>query len=121
MNDFLQGIINNITRVVGWVLAAFTPFYTVITLITAALTTLAGAIADPQGWLNSSICFVIDFVSDRFPQTPANLKLTTLIASAPFVSAVGTRVITETLVIISAFAGIALVVKIYKLIPLKAT
>lgn len=120
-NDFLQGIITQITRATSFIFGFFNPLFLALSLLGGVFAAVAGAFANPRGWVNSSINFVIDYISEIFPQTPPNLKIASLIASAPFVDVVGTRVISETLVTIASMASIALMVKIYKLIPFKAT
>lgn len=119
--DFLQAVVTQIARAVSFIFGFFSPLFLVLTLLGGTFATIAGAVADPRGWVNTSINFVIDYISSVFPQTPSNLKIANLIASAPFVDVVGTRVIAETLLTVSAMAGVALIVKIYKLIPFKMT
>lgn len=83
---------------------------------------LVSALNDPQGWMNSVVITTIDAIANLFPSTPENLKIGTIINSlGDSMPLVGRAVIREIFTTISSMAGIALVVKIYKLIPFKAT
>ena len=115
MFKFLQAIID--------VLNLFLKPVTVIFLsLTGAVGWLLAAIADPEGFMNMAVCWVIDLISWVFPSTPDSLKIYNIIVSlADKMPLIGYSIIMEILQSIGIIAGIALVVKIYKLIPFKAT
>ena len=98
------------------------PVIVVCTGLIGIVAFLVAALNDPQGWMNSVVITTIDAVAGFFPSTPDNLKIGTIIDSlGDSMPLVGRAVIREIFTTISAIAGIALVVKIYKLIPFKAT
>ena len=81
-----------------------------------------GAIENPEGFLNTIICGVIDMIATFLPSTPDNLKIANIVDSlASQMPAVGRYIILDTLQTISSIAGISVAIKVYKLIPLKAT
>ena len=84
----------------------FKPITRVFLAIISLISFLVGALLNPQGFLNQIICSVIDYIAFIFPSTPDNLKVSSIInglASA------------------MPLVGLTLIVKIYKLIPFKAT
>lgn len=83
---------------------------------------LLGALADPQGFMNQVVCGIIDGVATIFPSTPDNLKIGTMIDSlGASMPAVGRGIIREVFNTILIIAGLLAVVKIYKLLPFKAS
>jgi hypothetical protein len=81
-----------------------------------------GIVDDPVGAVNAFICMVIDMIAGFFPSTPENLKISNILTSiGNQMPAVGRAVVYEVFSTIAAIAGIALVFKIYKLIPFKST
>lgn len=77
---------------------------------------------DPLGFLNECINYIIDLIGKILPATPNNLKISNLAdnlgSSMPLV---GAGIIREVLNSIIQLAGFATIIKIYKLIPFKAT
>lgn len=100
----------------------FRPVVAVFAAITSAVALLLGAILDPAGAVNTFICKIIDLVDAVLPQTPANLKLGALISSAgsavPFV---GSGIVYEVFKTGFTMLAIVIAIKVYKLIPFKAT
>ena len=83
---------------------------------------LLGALANPQGLMNKVIVGAIDFIANLFPSTPDNLKIANLINSmGDSIPLVGRAVIRDTFFTIASIAAISLAIKIYKLLPFKAT
>jgi len=81
-----------------------------------------GAIADPEGWINSVICGAIDMIAVLFPSTPDNLKIAYLLNSvAAELPMVGRAIVFDTFQTIASISAMTIIVKIYKLIPFKAT
>lgn len=98
------------------------PVIVVCTGLIVIVAFLVSALNDPQGWMNSVVITTIDAVASLFPSTPDSLKIGNIINSVgDSMPLVGRAVIRETFNTISSIAGIALVVKIYKLIPFKAS
>jgi hypothetical protein len=87
---------------------------------------LLAFLINPGGVVSEWSCKILKFIFGFFPSTPDNLKLSTL-----FVKAIssfdktfpifGGGMLKETINTVFAVAAIILVVKIYKLIPFKAT
>ena len=83
---------------------------------------LVAALKYPQGWMNSVVITTIDAIANVFPSTPEELKIGTIINTiGDSMPLVGRAVVKEIFVTISSMVGIALVVKIYKLILFKAS
>lgn len=100
----------------------FTPVITVFVSITAIVAFLIGALLDPQGLMNSVVCHAIDYIAAIFPSTPDNLKIATILNSAgDSMPAVGRGVVKEIFSTIAIIFGLGLIVKIYKLLPFKAS
>lgn len=91
-----------------------------------ALATIIGiivlAFTDPAGFINQLICGLIDIVSFPFPPTPDSLKLSFIINSlASFMPIFGRALIESIIGTIRDLFVLYSVIKIYKLIPFKAT
>ena len=98
------------------------PVIVVCTALIGIVAFLVAALQDPQGWMNSVVITTIDAIAHLFPSTPDDLKIGTIINNlGDSMPLVGRAVVREIFTAISSMAGIALVVKIYKLIPFKAT
>ena len=98
------------------------PVIVVCTGLIGIVAFLVAALNDPQGWMNSVVITTIDSIANVFPSTPEELKIGTIINTVgDSMPLVGRAVVKEVFVTISSMAGIALVVKIYKLIPFKAS
>ena len=90
------------------------------------LSVLLGFITDPGGFVSSFACTILKYIFQFFPSTPDNLKvvglfdemISTFDKTFPII---GGGIFNEILSSISAYIGIILLVKIYKLIPFKAT
>ena len=90
--------------------------------VVAIVALLLGIVNDPAGAVNAFICMVIDMISGFFPSTPENLKIGNILASVgDRMPVFGRAVVYEVFQTIVVIAGIALVFKIYKLIPFKST
>jgi hypothetical protein len=99
------------------------PVVRIALAILGPLGILLGIIANPGGAINSLICRVIDVVAVYWPSTPDNLKLANLING--FLTSnsdtIGGAVVKEIYTTAFAMLAIVLLVKLYKLIPFKAT
>ena len=86
------------------------------------LQVIIGAIKNPTGAVNTFLIKIIDLIHPIFPSTPESLKMSSLIEEIDAViPVVGKSIIFEVLELILIILGVSLVVKIYKLIPFKAT
>jgi hypothetical protein len=92
----------------------------IVLAITAPLSIIIGAIANPAGAVNSFLCRAIDLVASVFPSTPPNLKIATLLTSAgDSIPIVGRAVVYDIFSTIAIMFAVVLIIKVYKLIPFK--
>jgi hypothetical protein len=83
---------------------------------------LVAVITNPFGAINAGINAVVDAMANVLPSTPENLKLSNIASDlGEAVPLVGTAVIRAVLNTFIELGGLALIIKIYKLIPFKAT
>ena len=82
---------------------------------------LLESIFNPGGAVNYFACRLIDWIAGPWPETPENLKLGNMLTTATEQMGVGQFVIRELFATASVMLGIVLIIKLYKLIPLKAT
>ena len=116
----MQAIVDTIASFLQAVLSFISPVVVFFISVGSIVAFLLGALADPQGLMNRVVCGAIDMISGVFPSTPDNLKIGSIIESAGSVMpAFGTGLIREVLGTIAGMAAIALVIKIYKLMPFK--
>jgi hypothetical protein len=116
------GLINQIIKLWYSLVTFFNPVILIATSITGIVTFLIGAFENPSGWLSQVIKKLIDIVAAVLPETPDNLKVTNLLQSLyPETPSVGKYVLGEIVEVLITLSAIALVIKIYKLIPFKAT
>ena len=93
-----------------------------ITALATIIGILVLAFTDPAGSINQFICFLIDIVSAPFPPTPDYLKLSFIINSlSSFMPIFGKSLIESIIGTIRDLFILYSVIKIYKLIPFKAT
>ena len=86
------------------------------------LSFLLGALADPQGLMNHVVIKTIDVLAEALPSTPDNLKISSILNSVgDSMPLVGRGIVYEVAGTVATIAGISLAIKIYKLIPFKAT
>ena len=98
------------------------PVYLVLASITGFISFLLGALLDPQGWMNAVVCVTIDVITAVLPRTPDSIKISSILNSVgDKMPLVGRSIVYETASTIAIIAGISLAIKIYKLIPFKAT
>lgn len=89
--------------------------------IVGFISIVIGAISDPAGAVNSFICRMIDLISIVWPSTPESLKLSNIIFPQLGGLSIGRAFLVEFFNTAFLMLGILLVVKLYKLIPFKAT
>lgn len=90
--------------------------------LTAPIAFVLGVINDPEGAINTFLIKGIDLIAVVFPSTPEELKIASIINGlGDQLPLVGKSVIYEILQTLAVIFGLTLAVKIYKLIPFKAT
>ena len=93
-----------------------------LTALATVLALLVFAVVDSAGFINQLICGLIDIVSIPFPSTPDHLKLSSIInvlsSSLPIF---GKALIESIIGTVRDLFLLYFVIKIYKLIPFKAT
>lgn len=100
----------------------FNPAISVAVSITSLVAFLLGALQDPNGLLNTIAVSVIDNIAALWPSTPENLKVGNLLdAAALAMPAIGRGLIYEIFITVVTLFSLTVIVKIYKLIPFKAT
>ncbi len=93
-----------------------------ITALATIIAVLVLAFTDPAGFINQLICALIDIVSFPFPPTPDALKLSFIINSlSSFMPIFGKSLIESIIGTIRDLFILYSIIKIYKLIPFKAT
>lgn len=121
-NAFVNALRNFFNPAISVILAFFSPVVSLLSACVAIVGWLLGAIADPQGFMNGFVNAVVDAVASILPSTPSGLKIGSIINNvAGYMPGVGRAVITEIFVSISAIFVLVGAVKLYKLIPFKAT
>lgn len=82
---------------------------------------LASAYLNPTGAWNGWVIGAIDHVAANFPSTPQQYTLAGLADSIADVIPFGTGIIFEIFQSLIGLGGLMVIIKIYKLIPFKAT
>lgn len=83
---------------------------------------IVAALADPSGWLNQSICFVIDMISSIFPSSPPSFRLESVVLSlSSFLPSFAIFAVREAFHAFRDVFSFLVIFKIYKMIPFKAT
>ncbi len=114
--EFVVDVLKKIFGVVANILMAFLgPLLPLVGFI-------LGVLLDPTGFLNWCACLVIDVVSFPFPTTPENMRLASLITTlGNGIPILGGAILLETARTIGGVFVIYVGIKIYKLIPFKAS
>jgi len=82
---------------------------------------LASAFLNPTGAWNGWVIGAIDHIAAFFPSTPQEYTLAGIAGSIADVLPFGTGIIFEIFQSFLALGGLMVIIKIYKLIPFKAT
>ena len=110
------------TALLSLLLKFLVPIISVAVALFGVIALILGAIQDPEGAVNTFLVRMIDNIAPLFPQTPESLKVANIIDSVgETMPVVGKAVVFEVFQTISIIFGILAVIKIYKLIPFKAT
>lgn len=111
----MQSILNFLK----WV---FSPLYIVVISIVSIIALMLGVIANPVGAVNTFLCKIIDVVFSVLPSTPDSLKLGAILTSFsnqfPFF---GWGILLDIIQTVFSMLMIVAAIKVYKLIPFKAT
>lgn len=100
----------------------FQTFLRLINTIYDSLLWIAACVLSPIASINWLICSLIDFISAVLPSTPDNLKVAYLVSQAGSqIPGIGSDIIWDILESIAIIFSISVVIKIYKLLPFKAT
>jgi hypothetical protein len=103
-------------------IAFFASMAGIVTALGIILAVVIAALADPAGWLNQSICFVITMIAAVFPATPSNLRLESILVSlTPYLSDIGVYAVREAFHAFRDVLTFIMIFKVYKMIPFKAT
>ncbi|MEM9817615.1 MAG: hypothetical protein AAF827_14600 [Cyanobacteria bacterium P01_D01_bin.6] len=96
------------------------PIVRIAIAVLGPLGVILGTFANPEGAVNSFLVRLIDWIAPYMPSTPENLKLANLIFSGGAIP-IGQAVLNDVFQLIGLMLGVVLIIKIYKLIPFKAT
>lgn len=98
------------------------PLVVVLSSITSIIALVLGAIRDPGGAVNAFICRIIDLILIPWPSTPSSLKLGSLLSSfANAFPIIGYGIVLEIAQALGGIFALFVVIKIYKLLPFKAS
>ena len=93
-----------------------------LTAIGEVFAVLVIAATDPTSFINTLICGLIDIVSIPFPSTPTELKLSSIVNLLSSTLPVFGKAIIESIIgTVRDLFVLYISIKIYKLIPFKAT
>ena len=83
---------------------------------------ILGAINNPEGAVNTFLVKMIDNISPLFPSTPENLKIFPILDSiSERLPIIGRAIVYDVATTIGTIFAILIIIKIYKLIPFKAS
>jgi hypothetical protein len=98
------------------------PLVRVMVAVVTPISIILGAIANPEGAANTLIIKIEDLVLAALPSTPENLKISyLLIQMGNKFSIVGWGILMDIAQTVALMFGIVILIKVYKLIPFKAT
>ncbi len=98
------------------------PIVVFFSSIGGVVAVIVGTIQNPEGAVNTFLIKIIDLIHPIFPSTPDNLKIFSLLDEvAGSMPSVGRAIVYDVAQTLSVLAGFLVIVKIYKLIPFKAT
>lgn len=98
------------------------PLVVFLTSITSIVALILGAIRDPAGAANAFLCRMIDVILIAWPTTPESYKLGSLLSGfANSFPVIGYGVVLEIAQALAGMAGLFVLIKIYKLLPFKAS
>ena len=93
-----------------------------LTAIGVIIATLVVAATNPQGFINQLVCGLIDIVALPFPSTPEPLKFSSIITVLSTSLPIFGKVLIESILgTVKDLFILYFAIKIYKLIPFKAT
>lgn len=101
--------------------ALVSPLVALLASLVGVFSVIIGAFLNPAGAINSFCVRMIDLVASVWPSTPPGLTLSALIFPATGGTTLGRAFLLELFSTAFAMFAIVLIVKLYKLIPFKAT
>jgi hypothetical protein len=100
----------------------FTPLFVLLISVTVIVALLLGCIANPSGAVNQFVCTILDLIAFVLPSTPPQFRVATILQSASnSMPLIGYGVVNEIYNTASGMFLISVAVRIYKLIPFKAS
>lgn len=97
-------------------------FEDIIKFLEISFEWIAAIFKDPLGFLNQCINWIIDLFAAILPSSPDSIKISTQVNSITNLTpGIGSGIIREMYNSFAQLAGFALIIKVYKLIPFKAT
>jgi hypothetical protein len=121
ISDAIGGLIEIVNGIWGAIKNIANFFKDTLDFIKETIEWIVAIFKNPLGFFNQCINYVIDLMSAILPSTPDNLKIGSLISNVGDTTGLGRSLISTLFDTFAQLAGIALVIKIYKLIPFKMT
>ncbi len=112
--DLTQGFLDFFLELFGEAGKFFTGSLTVLSIIIGTIQNVTGAV-------NQLLVNIIDWIAEFWPSTPDNLKLANIINAATADTGIGSAIVYETFQTIFLLLAVVALVKLYKLIPFKAS
>ncbi|MEA5472153.1 hypothetical protein [Spirulina sp. 06S082] len=100
----------------------FSPITAIFIALSGFFATLIGAVRNPGGFFNTLVCGLIDLIASIFPETPERFQIATVLNSiSDSLPAVGRQIVYDIAGTFALMALLILVVKVYRLLPFKAS
>jgi hypothetical protein len=100
----------------------FSPITVVFIALSGFFSMLIGAVRNPAGFFNTLVCNLIDLIAAIFPSTPERFQIVKVLdAIASVMPVVGRRIVYDIAGTFALMALLLLVVKVYRLLPFKAS
>ena len=93
----------------------------VFSALSSILAIVLGTIQNVTGAVNQLLVNIIDWIAQYWPSTPDEVKIANLIQAATANTGIGTAIVYETFQTIFLLLSVVALIKIYKLIPFKAS
>lgn len=115
----MEGFLDNIFKIIYFFAR---PLVVICLSITSIVSLILGAISNPAGAVNAFICRIIDVILIPWPTTPESMKLGSLLSSfANAFPIVGYGIVLDIAQTLAGMGVLFVAIKIYKLIPFKAS
>lgn len=118
----MQVIANLLSKGFGFLFKQFNPLTIACIALIPVFALLIGGVLNPQGWMNSLICGIIDMIAFFFPASPEYLKISSILNGiGDSIPLVGRRLVYDIASTFAVVVGLFTIIKIYKLLPFKAS